>query len=283
MNFVVNILGIRSSIISMASPGSCFRPDHTGLGGGTGSQVTHPPPSQQNKMEDHLDEAIHVLRSHAVGTSGDVHGLLPSHGTLASGFAGPIMPLGGRHTSLVSAGQGGARWAVGGSLANPDSPTPDLQVGGSHSEDGLSGSGSLMHNHVALPNQPSALPDLSRPPDSYSGKSQHRAWAGQPAPQSHLCSGSFYDAQSLGITSCGKRVAERVCDRLQQPGWAECLFSAGLGTIPPPFPVEETEAQWELGKFYEWRLGRCGYCQAPGVLERGAESPPIFQKQGGAQ
>ncbi|XP_059553290.1 transcription factor E2-alpha isoform X2 [Myotis daubentonii] len=95
-----------------------------------------------NKMEDHLDEAIHVLRSHAVGTSGDVHGLLPSHGTLASGFAGPIMPLGGRHTSLV---------------------------GGSHSEDGLSGSGSLMHNHVALPNQPSALPDLSRPPDSYSG------------------------------------------------------------------------------------------------------------------
>ncbi|XP_070271796.1 transcription factor E2-alpha isoform X2 [Myotis yumanensis] len=95
-----------------------------------------------NKMEDHLDEAIHVLRSHAVGTSGDVHGLLPSHGTLASGFAGPIMPLGGRHSSLV---------------------------GGSHSEDGLSGSGSLMHNHVALPNQPSALPDLSRPPDSYSG------------------------------------------------------------------------------------------------------------------
>ncbi|XP_070271804.1 transcription factor E2-alpha isoform X9 [Myotis yumanensis] len=98
--------------------------------------------SLQNKMEDHLDEAIHVLRSHAVGTSGDVHGLLPSHGTLASGFAGPIMPLGGRHSSLV---------------------------GGSHSEDGLSGSGSLMHNHVALPNQPSALPDLSRPPDSYSG------------------------------------------------------------------------------------------------------------------
>ncbi|XP_045432841.1 transcription factor E2-alpha isoform X7 [Pipistrellus kuhlii] len=98
--------------------------------------------SLQNKMEDHLDEAIHVLRSHAVGTSGDVHGLLPSHGTLASGFAGPVMPLGGRHTSLV---------------------------GGSHSEDGLSGSGSLMHNHVALPNQPSALPDLSRQPDSYSG------------------------------------------------------------------------------------------------------------------
>ncbi|XP_054443209.1 transcription factor E2-alpha isoform X2 [Pteronotus mesoamericanus] len=102
-----------------------------------------------NKMEDHLDEAIHVLRSHAVGTSGDIHGLLPSHGTLASGFAGSVMPLGGRHTSLV---------------------------GGSHSEDSLSGNGSLMHNHVVLPSQPSTLPDLSRPPDSYTGLG-HRATA----------------------------------------------------------------------------------------------------------
>ncbi|XP_036138032.1 transcription factor E2-alpha isoform X2 [Molossus molossus] len=102
-----------------------------------------------NKLEDHLDEAIHVLRSHAVGTSGDMHGLLPSHGTLASGFVGPVLPLGGRHTSLV---------------------------GGNHSDDGLSGSGSLMHNHVALPSQPSTLPDLSRPPDSYSGLS-HRGTA----------------------------------------------------------------------------------------------------------
>ncbi|XP_053514594.1 transcription factor E2-alpha isoform X8 [Artibeus jamaicensis] len=100
-----------------------------------------------NKMEDHLDEAIHVLRSHAVGTSGDMHGILPNHGTLASGFAGPVMPLGGRHTSLV---------------------------GGSHSEDSLPGNGSLMHNHVVLPSQPNTLPDLSRPPDSYSGLG-HRA------------------------------------------------------------------------------------------------------------
>ncbi|XP_032481587.1 transcription factor E2-alpha isoform X7 [Phocoena sinus] len=88
----------------------------------------------QSKMEDHLDEAIHVLRSHAVGTAGDVHGLLPGHGPLASGFAGAVMPLGGRHAGLV---------------------------GGSHSEDGLSSSGGLVRNHVALP-------DLSRPPDSYS-------------------------------------------------------------------------------------------------------------------
>ncbi|PNJ05158.1 TCF3 isoform 14, partial [Pongo abelii] len=33
----------------------------------------------------------------------------------------------------------------------------------------LAGSTSLMHNHAALPSQPGALPDLSRPPDSYSG------------------------------------------------------------------------------------------------------------------
>uniref|UniRef100_A0A8C6FQ94 Transcription factor E2-alpha n=1 Tax=Moschus moschiferus TaxID=68415 RepID=A0A8C6FQ94_MOSMO len=87
----------------------------------------------QSKVEDHLDEAIHVLRSHAVGTAGDVHGLLPGHGALTSGFAGPVMPLGGRHAGLV---------------------------GSSHSEDGLSGSSGLVHNHVTLP-------DLSRPPDSY--------------------------------------------------------------------------------------------------------------------
>ncbi|XP_078217524.1 transcription factor E2-alpha isoform X9 [Callithrix jacchus] len=94
-----------------------------------------------SKIEDHLDEAIHVLRSHAVGTAGDVHALLPGHGALASGFAGP-MPLGGRHAGLAGAG---------------------------HPEDGLAGSPSLMHNHAALPSQPGALPDLSRPPDSYSG------------------------------------------------------------------------------------------------------------------
>ncbi|XP_020039788.1 transcription factor E2-alpha isoform X3 [Castor canadensis] len=95
----------------------------------------------QSKMEDHLDEAIHVLRSHAVGTAGDMHGLLPSHGALTTGFAGP-MPLSGRHASLV---------------------------GGTHSEDSLVGTANLLHNHTALPSQPSTLPDLSRPPDSYSG------------------------------------------------------------------------------------------------------------------
>ncbi|XP_021564074.1 transcription factor E2-alpha-like, partial [Carlito syrichta] len=94
----------------------------------------------QNKMEDHLDEAIHVLRSHAVGTTGDLHGLLPSHGALASGFAGSVA-LAGRPAGLV---------------------------GGGHSEDGLAGSAGLMHNHATLPSQPGALPDLSRPPDSYS-------------------------------------------------------------------------------------------------------------------
>ncbi|XP_070321436.1 transcription factor E2-alpha isoform X11 [Odocoileus virginianus] len=87
----------------------------------------------QSKVEDHLDEAIHVLRSHAVGTAGDAHGMLPGHGALTSGFTGPVMPLGGRHAGLVGSG---------------------------HSEDSLSGSSGLVHNHVALP-------DLSRPPDSY--------------------------------------------------------------------------------------------------------------------
>uniref|UniRef100_G3UGS9 Transcription factor E2-alpha n=1 Tax=Loxodonta africana TaxID=9785 RepID=G3UGS9_LOXAF len=87
-----------------------------------------------NKLEDHLDEAIHVLRSHAVGTASDIHSLLPGHGALASGFTGPVNPLGGRHTSLV---------------------------GGGPTDDSLSGSASLLHNHVAFPSQPT-LPDLSR-------------------------------------------------------------------------------------------------------------------------
>ncbi|XP_063085029.1 transcription factor E2-alpha isoform X4 [Cavia porcellus] len=94
-----------------------------------------------SKMEDHLDEAIHVLRSHAVGTAGDVHSLLPSHGALASSFASP-MPVGGRHTGLV---------------------------GSSHPEDGLSGGAGLLHSHAAIPSQPGTLPDLTRPPESYSG------------------------------------------------------------------------------------------------------------------
>ncbi|XP_072578046.1 transcription factor E2-alpha isoform X5 [Vulpes vulpes] len=103
-----------------------------------------------NKMEDHLDEAIHVLRSHAVGAAADVHGLLPGHGALAPSFTGPVMPLAGRHTGLV---------------------------GGSHSDDALSASG-LLHNHVGLPSQPGALPDLTRPPDSYSGLGRAGAVSG---------------------------------------------------------------------------------------------------------
>ncbi|XP_076775552.1 transcription factor E2-alpha isoform X7 [Arvicanthis niloticus] len=105
----------------------------------------------QSKMEDRLDEAIHVLRSHAVGTASELHGLLPGHSALTTSFAGPIS-LGGRHAGLV---------------------------GGSHPEDGLPSSASLLHNHASLPSQPSSLPDLSqRPPDSYSGLGRAGATAG---------------------------------------------------------------------------------------------------------
>ncbi|XP_037741735.1 transcription factor E2-alpha isoform X10 [Chelonia mydas] len=110
----------------------------------------------QNKMEDRLDEAIHVLRNHAVGQTaampanhGDMHSLLgsaPGHsasvGGLSQAFPTSVMPLGNRHSSLV---------------------------GGSHPEDGLSSNPSMLHNHVTLPSQPSSLPDLSRPQDTYSG------------------------------------------------------------------------------------------------------------------
>ncbi|NXW09377.1 TFE2 factor, partial [Fregetta grallaria] len=110
----------------------------------------------QNKMEDRLDEAIHVLRNHAVGQTaampsnhGDMHGLLgsaPAHsatvGSLGQAFPPSVMSLGNRHPSLV---------------------------GGGHPEDGLSSNPSMLHNHVTLPSQPSSLPDLNRQQDSYSG------------------------------------------------------------------------------------------------------------------
>ncbi|NXS52328.1 TFE2 factor, partial [Brachypteracias leptosomus] len=109
-------------------------------------------------MEDRLDEAIHVLRNHAVGQTatmpsnhGDVHGLLgsaPGHsasvGSLGQAFPASVMALGNRHPSLV---------------------------GGGHPEDGLSSNPSMLHNHVTLPSQPSSLPDLSRQQDTYSGLS----------------------------------------------------------------------------------------------------------------
>uniref|UniRef100_A0A8D0HHR0 Transcription factor E2-alpha n=1 Tax=Sphenodon punctatus TaxID=8508 RepID=A0A8D0HHR0_SPHPU len=110
----------------------------------------------QNKMEDRLDEAIHVLRNHAVGQTaamaanhGDMHSLLgsaPGHSTtvagLSQGFPPSVMPLANRHSNLV---------------------------GGNHPEDGLSSNPSMLHNHVTLPAQSSSLPDLSRQQDTYSG------------------------------------------------------------------------------------------------------------------
>ncbi|XP_029819765.1 transcription factor E2-alpha [Manacus vitellinus] len=71
----------------------------------------------QNKMEDRLDEAIHVLRNHAVGQTaampsnhGDMHGLLgsaPPHsaavGSLGQAFPASVMALGNRHPSLQKA------------------------------------------------------------------------------------------------------------------------------------------------------------------------------------
>ncbi|XP_065508712.1 transcription factor E2-alpha isoform X8 [Caloenas nicobarica] len=112
----------------------------------------------QNKMEDRLDEAIHVLRNHAVGQTaampsshGDMHGLLgsaPAHGaavgSLGQAFPAAVMSLGNRHPSLV---------------------------GGGHPEDGLSSNASMLHNHVTLPSQPSTLPDLGRQQDTFSGLS----------------------------------------------------------------------------------------------------------------
>ncbi|KAM4809303.1 transcription factor E2-alpha isoform 2-T2 [Rhinophrynus dorsalis] len=102
----------------------------------------------QNKMEDRLDEAIHVLRSHAVGQTGslpggheDLHTLLgAAAGVLGSGFPAAVLSLANRH-SMVSA----------------------------HTEDSLPSAPNILHNQVTLPTQPGSLPDLTRPQDSYTG------------------------------------------------------------------------------------------------------------------
>uniref|UniRef100_P98180-2 Isoform E47 of Transcription factor E2-alpha n=1 Tax=Mesocricetus auratus TaxID=10036 RepID=P98180-2 len=121
-----------------------------------------------SKMEDRLDEAIHVLRSHAVGTASDLHGLLPGHGALTTSFPGPV-PLGGRHAGLV---------------------------GGGHPEDGLTSGTSLLHTHASLPSQASSLPDLSqRPPDSYGGLGR----AGAPAGASEIKREEKDDEESTSV------------------------------------------------------------------------------------
>ncbi|XP_073542440.1 transcription factor E2-alpha isoform X3 [Phyllobates terribilis] len=60
----------------------------------------------QNKMEDRLDEAIHVLRSHAVGQTGaheDMHSLLgTAAGVLGANFPAAILSLANRHSMAGS-------------------------------------------------------------------------------------------------------------------------------------------------------------------------------------
>lgn len=70
--------------------------------------------TQQSKMEDRLEEAIHVLRSHAVGQGpglegahADMHSLLSSvHngglGGLSPAFPNASLALSNRHPAMVS-------------------------------------------------------------------------------------------------------------------------------------------------------------------------------------
>ncbi|XP_069784795.1 transcription factor 12-like isoform X17 [Narcine bancroftii] len=121
----------------------------------------------QNKMEDRLDrldDAIHVLRSHAVGSAtamsgnhGDLHVLIgPSHngpvGGISTGFTPPVLLPSNRH-SMVGAHEEGS---------------------------GISSNPSVLPNRV-LPSQSNALSDHNRPQDTYSGMTSglQRSNAGQ--------------------------------------------------------------------------------------------------------
>uniref|UniRef100_A0A8C1VA16 Transcription factor 4 n=1 Tax=Cyprinus carpio TaxID=7962 RepID=A0A8C1VA16_CYPCA len=125
------------------------------------SSPSYEPPlhSLQSRIEDRLerlDDAIHVLRSHAVGPStampgahADMHGLItPSHshngamGGLSAGYSGGLLPS-SRHSLMV----------------------------GGHREDGLRSGHSIVANQVSvsqLPVQSATSPDLSQS-DPYRG------------------------------------------------------------------------------------------------------------------
>ncbi|XP_069818647.1 transcription factor E2-alpha isoform X3 [Dendropsophus ebraccatus] len=102
----------------------------------------------QNKMEDRLDEAIHVLRSHAVGQTSaltgsheDMHSLLGvAAGVLGANFPSAVLSLANRHTMV----------------------TPQT-------EDGLPSAPNLLHNPVALSTQPGSLSDLTRQTETFTG------------------------------------------------------------------------------------------------------------------
>ncbi|PNI69923.1 TCF4 isoform 27 [Pan troglodytes] len=127
--------------------------------------------SLQSRIEDRLerlDDAIHVLRNHAVGPStampgghGDMHGIIgPSHngamGGLGSGYGTGLLSA-NRHSLMV----------------------------GTHREDGvaLRGSHSLLPNQVPVPQLPvqsATSPDLNPPQDPYRealAETQESNWA----------------------------------------------------------------------------------------------------------
>ncbi|XP_063309985.1 transcription factor 4 isoform X6 [Pelobates fuscus] len=133
-------------------------------GGQTPSSPNYEGPlhSLQSRIEDRLerlDDAIHVLRNHAVGPStampgshSDMHGLIgPSHngamGGLGSGYGTGLLSA-NRHSLMV----------------------------GTHREDGvgLRGNHSLVPNQVSVPQLPvqsATSPDLNPPQDPYRGMS----------------------------------------------------------------------------------------------------------------
>ncbi|XP_044132302.1 transcription factor 4 isoform X6 [Bufo gargarizans] len=129
-------------------------------GGQTSSSPNYEGPlhSLQSRIEDRLerlDDAIHVLRNHAVGPStampgshSDMHGLIgPSHNGAMGGMGS------GYGTGLLSANR------------------HSLMVG-SHREDGLRGNHSLVPNQVSVPQLPvqsATSPDLNSTQDPYRG------------------------------------------------------------------------------------------------------------------
>ncbi|KAM4708318.1 transcription factor E2-alpha isoform 2-T3 [Discoglossus pictus] len=173
----------------------------------------------QNKMEDRLDEAIHVLRSHAVGQTGslaggheDLHTLLGAAASvIGSGFPAAVLSLANRHALMSS-----------------------------HSDDGLPSAPSMLHNQVTLNSQPGSLPDLTRSQDAYSGLPGLGRGGGPPGSVPDIKRESKEDEENRSV---GDMSDDEKKDSKPQRSRTRCSINSGGSSKEDSSNVEEKDVR----------------------------------------